>query len=143
MTRAFTNITPAGTIVYQVTQCQCQGQYLDEAKRDLDALKKAQYKAECDMRHLEERFEREMGSANNEIRYLRVRLPPYHIPFVNDGGCLCFSVFEPGNRGSREASGESADPLCSARRYPAVCCGNGGHQNRLTSFTLRSLERTG
>ena len=73
---------PAETIVYHVTQCQCQGRLLDEAKRDLEALKKAQYKAERDMYHLEERFEREMGAANHEIRHLRVRLlPPYPNPF--------------------------------------------------------------
>ena len=71
--------SPTGAIVHHITtQCQCQGRLLEEAKRDLEVLKSAHYKAEHDMKNLEERFEREMQAANHEIRQLRVRLfPPY------------------------------------------------------------------
>ena len=64
----------AGVVIGHVaTQCRCQGLLLGEAKRDLEALKKAHYKAERDMENLGERFERELQSANYEIRQLKVR----------------------------------------------------------------------
>jgi len=96
------------------------------------------------MYHLEERFERELGAANREIRHLRVRLSPYLNPHPMMTRCLLTPFhLKPGNRGSREASSGPADPPCSARRYPAVCCGVGGYQNRVASFKLSSLARNG
>ena len=59
-------------------------------------LKKAQYKAERDMYHLEERFEREMGVANHEIRHLRVR--PIQIPFVNGDTVVTYAFHLPTRR---------------------------------------------
>lgn len=61
------------------TEFQHQGRLLEEAKRDLaetrrdlEAYKKAFSIAERD-RHLEERFERERQTLNDEIRQLRER----------------------------------------------------------------------
>jgi len=76
-----------GAVVDSVTRCQCQGRLLGEARRDLEALKKARYKAERDMENLEERFERELQAANYEIRQLKVRHITPHTQCEVSIGC--------------------------------------------------------
>ena len=85
---------------YVSSQCTCQGKLLDEARRDLEALKKAHYKAERDMCNLEERFEREMRTANHEIRQLRVRIFHIQIVLVNDDAAVFMvtHTFPPSNQ---------------------------------------------
>ena len=105
----------AGAVVDHVaTQCQCQGRLLGEAKRDLEVLKKAHYKADRDMENLEERFERELQAANYEIRKLKVRIfalpystrncrwvcqtPPRRMAFVHDHGVTLVFILLPFNQ---------------------------------------------
>ena len=64
----------AGTIVDQViTQCQVQGQLLEEAQPDLGVFKKAYYRAEREINDLGKTFEQEKQALNDKIRRLRER----------------------------------------------------------------------
>jgi len=64
----------AGAIVDHVTtQCQDQGQLLEEAQRDLGVFKKAYYRAEHEIHDLWKTFEQEKQVLNDEIRRLRER----------------------------------------------------------------------
>lgn len=77
---------PAGAIVNHVTtQCQDQGRYLEEAKRDLEVFKKAYYKAEREMQDREARFELEKKVLRDEISLLVVSLFPSIL-------CGCFEL---------------------------------------------------
>ena len=102
---------PAGAIVNHVTaQSQDQERLLGEAKRELEAFKKAYYKAEGEMHDREERFEQEKQALNDEIHQLKVRFfPPaqyeafcgrHKLIDVRQNGDANRSVSHSGHRGS-------------------------------------------
>ena len=67
----------AGAIVNHVTtQCQDQGQPLEDAKSDLEAFKKAYYKAEREMQDHAAKFGQEKQALHYEIHQLKVSHSP-------------------------------------------------------------------